>query len=135
MNAVDLFKSLSEPIRLRLLHLLSHTEPELCVCDLVAVLGSPQGTISRHLTQLRHVGFVSDRREGVWVYYRLSPSTSDAHSAMLDCLKLCFSEDPLLAKDLATYSELKKRKALACCVAQNLQGRPTQPNTRNVKGK
>ncbi len=136
MNAIDLFKSLSEPIRLRLMHLLSNAGPELCVCDLVAVLGSPQGTISRHLTHLRLVGLVADRREGVWVYYRLAPATTKAHAAMLRCLESCFEDDQMLAQDLQQYVSLKKAKALACCSPQHLQGRPGTPNsTPKIKAK
>lgn len=134
MNSLDLFKSFSEPIRLRVLHLLSNTEPELCVCDLVAVLDAPQGTISRHLTHLRLVGLVTDRREGVWVYYCLSPAKTKAHAALLNCLKSCFEDDPTLAADLQHYTNLKKSKSLACCTPQNLQGRPT-PAKPSIKPK
>jgi ArsR family transcriptional regulator len=130
MDAVELFKSLGEPIRLRILHLLANAEPELCVCDLVAVLGSPQGTISRHLTHLRLVGLVSDRREGVWVHYKLSPAKSKAHSAMIKCLKGCFADDAMLAKDVKEYLRLKAGKSLACCVPQNPQGRRTAPQSK-----
>lgn len=128
MDATDLFKSLSEPVRLRILHLLSNTQPELCVCDLVSVLDLPQGTISRHLTHLRMMGLVSDRREGVWIYYRLAPPTSKVHGAMLQCLKSCFTEDPLLTGDLKQFSSLMNKKSLVCCMPQNPQGRPVGPS-------
>ena len=29
--------------------------------------------MSRHLGQLREAGLVSDRREGLWIYYRINP--------------------------------------------------------------
>ncbi len=131
MNSVDLFKSLSEPVRLRILHLLGNTEPELCVCDLVAVLGAPQGTISRHLTHLRLVGLVEVRREGVWVYYRLAPAKTKAHAAILQCLESGFEDDPMLATDLTHYVSLKKASKLACCSPQPLQGRPATPSKRS----
>lgn len=63
------FKALSDETRLRILALL--TQGELCVCDLMAVLQLPQSTISRHLAYLRNSGLVADRRQGVWMYYRL----------------------------------------------------------------
>lgn len=63
------FKALSDETRLRILALL--TRGELCVCDLMAVLRLPQSTVSRHLAYLRNAGLISDRREGVWMYYRL----------------------------------------------------------------
>lgn len=129
MNATDLFKCFSEPVRLRIMHLLSNTQPELCVCDLVTVLGAPQGTISRHLTYLRLSGLVEDRREGVWVYYRLARPSSKVHGAMLQCLKSCFSDDPDLADDIREFTKLKKTRSLACCTPQNLQGRPVKAST------
>ena len=64
------FKAMSEPPRLRILTLL--TQRELCVCDLTAVLELPQSTISRHLARLKSVGLVLDRRQGLWVHYRLT---------------------------------------------------------------
>ncbi len=65
-----LFKTLSEPVRLRIVYLLLETG-ELCVCDLVETLELSQSVVSRHLAYLRNNGLVSTRREGVWVYYRI----------------------------------------------------------------
>lgn len=132
MNAADLFKSLSEPVRLRILYLLSNTEPELCVCDLVDVLEVPQGTISRHLTHLRLSGLVEDRREGVWVYYRLASPASSIHEAILQVLKHNLSDQPDLAADLIRFADLKKKNSLACCSPQDLQGR--RAAMRNNRG-
>ena len=64
------FKAFSDETRLRILFLLE--EGELCVCELVAVLDMPQGKMSRHLSVLKHAGLVSDRRDGVWIYYSLA---------------------------------------------------------------
>jgi ArsR family transcriptional regulator len=64
------FKALSDETRLRILALL--TQGELCVCDLMAVLQLPQSTVSRHLAYLRNAGLLTDRREGVWMYYRIA---------------------------------------------------------------
>lgn len=66
----SIFKALSDETRLRILALLS--QGELCVCDLVAILDLPQSTVSRHLACLRHTGLVEDRRQGVWMFYRLA---------------------------------------------------------------
>lgn len=70
-----LFKALSDETRLRILALL--TAGELCVCDLMAVLELPQSTVSRHLAYLRNNGLVEDRRQGVWMYYRLAVPAAD----------------------------------------------------------
>ena len=72
------FKACADETRLRILFLLS--ERELCVCEIVAVLDMPQGKISRHLSVLRNADLVTDRRDGIWIYYALSePDTGLKH--------------------------------------------------------
>jgi ArsR family transcriptional regulator len=70
MAPETLFRILSDPTRLRILALLG-ARAELCVCDLTQALRLSQPMISRHLAQLRAAGLVSDRRDGVWIHYRL----------------------------------------------------------------
>ncbi|MGE3297400.1 MAG: ArsR/SmtB family transcription factor [Porticoccaceae bacterium] len=72
-----LFKALSEPARLRIVHLLRQ-RGELCVCDLVDALELPQSAVSRHLAYLRHHGLVAARRQGTWMYYQLAPANAFA---------------------------------------------------------
>jgi ArsR family transcriptional regulator len=68
----NFFPALADPTRLRCLLLLA-AEGELCVCELTHALDESQPKISRHLAMLREAGIVSDRREGLWVHYRLNP--------------------------------------------------------------
>ena len=63
------FKSLSDPTRLRIISLVS--EREYCVTDLVAALGMEQSTISHQLRDMRVAGWVRYRREGRHVFYAL----------------------------------------------------------------
>lgn len=63
-----LFKALGDEVRLKLLHLVK--DQEVCVCDLVEVLGMPQGSLSHHLSVLSQAGLVTARREGRWNYYK-----------------------------------------------------------------
>lgn len=75
-------RCLGEDLRLAIVCLLYRND-ELCVCDLVASLGAPQPTVSRHLAQLRGCGVVVARREGTWMHYRLNPALpSWAHDAI-----------------------------------------------------
>lgn len=67
---VNVFKSMADETRLRLLLLLQE-HGELCVCDLMHALDMPQSTVSRHLAYLRRNGWLQDRRGGVWMYYSL----------------------------------------------------------------
>ncbi len=61
-------KMLGDPTRLKILRLL--LDRELCVCQLVEVLGLPQPTVSQHLAKLRMTGLVAERKAAQWVYYR-----------------------------------------------------------------
>lgn len=66
-----LFKGLADETRLMILWLLLQKE-ELCVCDIMRVLGITQSKASRHLRYLYNLGLLSDRRDGVWMNYRIS---------------------------------------------------------------
>ncbi len=63
-----LFKSLSDAVRLRLLRLLA--QEELNVQELVAITGLSQPRVSKHLGLLRDQGWVRQRKEGTWSWYR-----------------------------------------------------------------
>jgi DNA-binding transcriptional ArsR family regulator/precorrin-6B methylase 2 len=58
----ELYRLLSEPIRLRLLAVAS--EEELSIGELAEVLGEAQPNVSRHVGTLRQAGLVALRREG-----------------------------------------------------------------------
>ena len=67
------FRVLSDPTRVRLLHLLLEApEAGRTVGELVAAVGAPQGRISTHLGCLRWCGLVQPYREGKYVYYRIA---------------------------------------------------------------
>lgn len=72
------FRGLDDPTRVLILDLL--LQGEKSVSELVGATGSPQGRVSNHLGCLRHCGYVTTRRDGRWVYYRLA---DDRVSALL----------------------------------------------------
>ncbi len=92
-----LFKTLSEPVRLRIAYLLLK-EGELCVCDLVETLALSQSVVSRHLAYLRNNGLVSTRREGVWVYYRV---VDGCCGLLFKHIRQCGEENNEMQADLA----------------------------------
>ncbi|WP_289284258.1 MULTISPECIES: metalloregulator ArsR/SmtB family transcription factor [unclassified Methylophaga] len=71
MSPVDFYKCISDETRLRCI-LLIFKQEELCVCELTEALNEIQPKISRHLAQLRKCGLIQDRRQGQWVFYRIS---------------------------------------------------------------
>jgi ArsR family transcriptional regulator len=66
----NVLKALAHPIRLSIIQFLA--EEERCVCDIVEYVGTSQSNISKHLSIMKHVGILSDRKEGLSVYYRLN---------------------------------------------------------------
>jgi len=76
--------ALADPTRLRVLALLSGGE--LCVCHIHGRLALPQPLVSRHLAYLRRSGLVETRRQGVWVYYRISSGLGERRRALLDAV-------------------------------------------------
>lgn len=106
-----MFRAFSDRTRLRILHLLRRGE--LCVCDLVDVLGVPQPKASRHLAYLRKAGLVVARKQGLWSYYSLAPARGMFHQKLLDCLSDCFREVPELCRDEETLSVIKSSHR--CC--------------------
>jgi DNA-binding transcriptional ArsR family regulator len=64
------FRGLDEPLRVLLLELL--LDGEKSVTELVEATGSSQGRVSTHLGCLRWCGYVTARRDGRRVYYRLA---------------------------------------------------------------
>ena len=76
------FKALADETRLKMLFLL-FLKGELCVCDFEQVLQISQSKASRHLRYLLNAGFLSDRRNGVWVHYRIKEKLSKDHSVLL----------------------------------------------------
>lgn len=82
LDPARLFKCLGDETRL-MLTLLIRREEELCVCEMTYALEESQPKVSRHLAQLRHCGLLNDRRDGQWVYYRLSDALADWISEVL----------------------------------------------------
>jgi ArsR family transcriptional regulator len=67
----DILKALAHPSRLLMVDIL-HARGELCVCDLMKVVGSDQSTVSKHLSVLKQAGILDHRRDGKNSMYRLT---------------------------------------------------------------
>jgi ArsR family transcriptional regulator, arsenate/arsenite/antimonite-responsive transcriptional repressor len=83
-----LFRGFADPTRIRILNLL--VAGELCVCDLVQLLGLPQSTVSRHLRYLHRAGLVEVVRDWKFAHYRLAEPELAVHHTLLGCARTCF---------------------------------------------
>ena len=71
-----MFKALADRNRMRIMAALLQHE-ELCACQLTELLGVAGATASRHLAQLQSGGLIEGRKEGRWVYFKLSEKLAD----------------------------------------------------------
>lgn len=67
----DVFSAIGEPKRRLLIEQL--VLKEMTVNELVDVVDWPQPTVSKHLSVLRKVKIVSERKDGRFRYYRIEP--------------------------------------------------------------
>lgn len=102
-GSAKLFKACADPVRLRLINLLSGRE--VCVCHLHEALELPQPTVSRHLAYLRRAGLVIGRKEGLWVYYSLAKPPSEFHRNLLKSVSVLGDQRSMLG-DVARLARL-----------------------------
>jgi ubiquinone/menaquinone biosynthesis C-methylase UbiE/DNA-binding transcriptional ArsR family regulator len=114
-NAMDLqlashhCRLLADSTRLRLLLLLEHEE--MSVAELAGITQLAQPRVSTHLAKLKEAGLVADRRDGVFVYYRIETGATDSSLDALWQFLRKNTNDPLLRQDLARIPHvLNKRK-------------------------
>lgn len=114
ISTSQFFHLLSDETRLRCLMLLQR-EGELCVCELTHALDESQPKVSRHLAMLRDAGVVSDRRQGQWVYYRISEVLEYwMRDALLAATDGVVGEEPF-ETDWAALKAMPNRPGSACC--------------------
>ena len=97
-HASQHFRLLSDSTRLRLLMLVDREE--LSVAELSAITQLAQPRVSTHLAKLKEAGLVNDRREGVFVYYRMAGKIADSSLNALWELLRANTDDPVIQQDI-----------------------------------
>ena len=106
---VAIARALSHPTRVRALKLLERGE--MCVCEIQALVGGVQSTISKHLGILLAAGLVAVEKRGLWAYYRLATDPAGANClAFLSLLRDALNDDPVVREDAAQAAA-----AQTCC--------------------
>ena len=111
------FKALADRTRLRILGLLM--TGEVCVCDIHTSLKITQPKTSRHLAYLKRAGLVEDRKDGLWVYYKLAPPANDLLCKILSSVGCCLDSISSTAEDR------KRLEAEIGCCLSNEEAAPT----------
>lgn len=69
-DTVRLFKTLSDPVRFRILRALD--VGEMCVCVIVETANCPYSALSYHLKMLKNAGLIESKRDGNFLNYSLT---------------------------------------------------------------
>jgi ArsR family transcriptional regulator, arsenate/arsenite/antimonite-responsive transcriptional repressor len=111
-DVVAIFKALADPTRLRITMLLR--KRELCVCELMFILGMEQSRVSRHMRVLREAGLAVDVRDGRWIIYRVP---EEARALLEGLVSGALRERIELSREAA--GDVEKLEA---CLQQNIRG-------------
>jgi len=131
-NFVDLFKALSDKMRLRIMWVLSKANQELCVCEIMDSLDENQYNVSRHLKILKNSGLVQERKEGRWVFYSLTKSQSQVHERLLQTITSIPEE--ILTEDATRLEKrLSLRKDGKCVIGMECNLKEFSGNKKEKK--
>lgn len=98
-------RSIADSTRVRILKMLE--SGELCVCQITAILGLAPATVSKHLSLLKMAGLLSQRKEGRWVYYRLSSHDNNPYAPpVLELMQKILDDDDVIATDKARLKKI-----------------------------
>jgi ArsR family transcriptional regulator len=119
-HASQHFRLLSDSTRLRLLMLVDNEE--LSVAELSAITQLAQPRVSTHLAKLKEAGLVSDRREGVFVYYRMAGNIADRSLDALWELLRTNTADPLIQQDFERIPQVLNARGGGSSWADSVAG-------------
>ena len=91
-TTIDLLSALAEPTRLGAVRILWDGR-ERCVCELMHGLDATQSRMSRHMTLLKRLGLVVDRRDAQWVRYRRNPDLPKSVATIVDAVLAGLSDE------------------------------------------
>ncbi|WP_426461510.1 transcriptional regulator [Mycoplasma hafezii] len=85
MTTTQLLTILSKEVKLKLIiHLYSCVDNECEVNSFVDAFHEKQANISKHLSDLKHLGIVDAHKNGVYAYYYMKPEFKKKYSKLLD---------------------------------------------------
>lgn len=109
---MTVMKALADSNRVRVLCALRGRE--LCVCQIIKMLGLAPSTISKHLSILRQARLVDDRKDGRWMYYRRPDRPAPLVGQVLNLI------DSALADDDRMQADREQVKQILCIEKEEL---------------
>lgn len=93
---------------------------ELCLCQIIHVLGLAPSTVSRHMTELFNAGLVERRKQGRWNFYRITRAkASPAVRGAIQWATRSLRDDDVVAGDAAKLERIRRTdlSVLSACYA------------------
>lgn len=95
---IAVLKAVADENRVRVLWAVRRRE--LCVCQIVELLGLAQSTVSKHVSILHAARLVESRKEGRWIYYRAAGADAPAVArSVAEVVCKAYARSPEAAKD------------------------------------
>jgi len=111
---LNITKALADESRVRVLMFLRGGE--LCVCQIIEMLGLAPSTVSKHMAILVQAGLVERRKNGKWHYYRLSGE--EASVLVQDAMKwaqIALVKSPVVTEDAKRLKVVHKKDVKTLC--------------------
>lgn len=102
---IEIFKTLGDENRLRILNLLMHAE--LCVCEIEVLLEITQSNASRHLSKLKRIDIISSSKDAQWIHYKASEEFKKQNESLFKYLEEKFTINKVFVNDLERYNKYK----------------------------
>jgi DNA-binding transcriptional ArsR family regulator len=110
-------KALADESRLRVV--LALRRRELCLCQVVELLGLASSTVSRHMSILHHARIVESRKDGRWTYFRLADESESPQAAAAAALiTQSLVRDDKIRRDEKRLRQILKMDPEALCRRQ-----------------
>jgi len=116
-DLMAVLKALADENRVRILMALR--PGELCVCQIVELLGLAPSTVSKHMAILKQARLVENRKEGRWMFYRIAEDATVEAQAMTSLAARLLAEDPQLRDDARRMKQILKTDRDELCRKQN----------------
>ena len=115
-EVLSITKALSDESRLRAL--IAVKDGELCLCQIIQVLGLSPATVSKHMNILEQAGLVTRTRQGKWRFYRLAgDSASRVVKRALEWVLSELRNDPRVNEDARNIRKVRRQdlEELSAC--------------------
>ena len=104
-DLMAVIKALADENRVRILMALG--PKELCVCQIVELLGLAPSTVSKHIAILKQARLVDSRKEARWMFYRIAEDDTTVEAREMTALVA-----RLLADDSQSRDDAKRMKQI-----------------------